>query len=347
MDLWRRPRHVQWIVQHLDHRDQVLRDLPVESGGVSVVALSRMGGSADVVLDEHDQAEVDWFRDRFSIAYDPGVPGLDPIPWGVYLPATPVLDHDGVRYSRSVELTTKVAIIDQDAVTESWSLPANSLIIPAVVDLIESTGETRIAVTESTARTSSTLAFEAGTSKLTIINELLTSANYTSLWADGLGQFRVEPYIDPADRPLAHHFEYGEASLIVPGWTREQDVLSVPNRVIVTSPGDDESDAIVGIAENIDPASPYSIPSRGRVIARAEEVSDMTSTSAATAHARRLLQAGMTPVSTVTVSHAILPLEPHDLVRFTTDQGTSLATVREMSMSFEFEAQCSAKWREL
>lgn len=339
---WAGPRQARWIVQHLDHEDQVLRDLLIESGSVTVAALARLGGSAEITLGDDD---IDWFRDRIQIIYDPGM-GLPQIPWGVFLPANPRRAHDGIRYTQTVELTTKMAVIDQERVTEDWSLPAGSNLIQAVVDLIESTGESRIAVTDSAATSTVALVFPAGESKLTIVNELLTSANYQSLWTDGTGQYRIEPYVDPGDRPVSWHFPYGEASITVPGWEREQDVLSVPNQVVVVSPGDDEIPPVIGVAENTDPESPYSIPSRGRVISRHEEVSDMSDVAAATSYARRLLQAGSNPVSTFSVRHAIVPLDPHARVQFDTDEGTRYATVRDMTMDLVFEAQCSAKWRE-
>lgn len=347
-DLWSGARAPRWVVEHLNSDDQPLAEIPVAGGSVKVAAFARLGGSASLTLSVRDaqNAGINFFRDRIGISYDPGVTGLEPIPMGVYLFDSPTLS-EGIAPVWDMELLTKLAVIDQEETTDTYSLPESSPIIPAVVELIESTGETRIAATPSDAVTTSALAFETGTPKLTIINELLTSANYSSLWVDGSGQFRVEPYVEPRARPLARLFAEGEASIHKPEWEREQDVLSVPNRVVVISPGDDEEPPIIGVAENTDPDSDYSIPARGRIISRTEEVSDMSSVAAAVAHAEQLLQGGMTPQATLAVEHAIVPLEPHSLIEFVSGSESRRATVREMNFRMEYNAQCVALWREL
>lgn len=325
-----------------------LGTIPVAKGSVKVAAFARLGGSASLTISVRDaqNAGINWFRDRIAIRYDPGISGIEPIPMGVYLFDSPTLNQS-IAATWDVDLLTKMAIVDQEEVIDTYSLPEGSNIIEAVVELIESTGETRISATPADAVTVSALAFEAGTPKLTIINELLTSANYSSLWTDGSGQYRVEPYIEPQQRPLAYTFAEGEASIHKPDWQREQDILSVPNRVIVVSPGSDTEPPIIGVAENNDPDSDYSIPSRGRIISRTEEVSDMSSVEAAVSYAEQLLQGGMTPQATLAVEHAIVPLEPHSLVRFTSGGVTREATVREMNFDLTFDSQCEALWREI
>lgn len=343
---WLGARSPSWIVTLLNDNDEEQRQVPVLRGSATIATFARLGGNASIELGEEDAADINFFRDRISIAYDPGVSGLNPIPIGVYIFDSPT-EQKGITPTREAELLTKVAIVDTDAVEQTYSLPAGAPIIPAVVDLIESTGETRIAVTDSDAVTSADLTFEAGESKLTIINDLLTSADYSALWTDGTGQFRVEPYVEPLDRPVAFEFISGETSIHKPDWSREQDILNVPNRVIVISPGSDDEPPIIGTAENDDPNSPFSIPSRGRVIARVEEVSDMSSVSAANSYAQRLLEGGMAPQATLAVEHAIVPLEPGDLIRFSSAGQERMATIREMNFSLTFESQCDALWREV
>lgn len=347
-DPWAGARSPRWVVEHLNSDDQPLGTIPVAKGSVKVAAFARLGGSASLTISVRDaqNAGINWFRDRIAISYDPGIAGIEPIPMGVYLFDSPTLNQ-GIAATWDVDLLTKMAIVDQEETTNTYALPEGSNIIAAVVALIESTGETRISATPSDAVTTSALAFEAGTPKLTIINELLTSANYSSLWTDGSGQYRVEPYVEPNARPLAYTFAEGEASIHKPDWKREQDILSVPNRVTVVSPGSDTEPPIIGVAENNDPDSDYSIPSRGRIISRTEEVSDMSSVAAAVAQAERLLQGGMAPQATLAVEHAIVPLEPHSLVRFTSGGETRRATVREMNFDLTFDSQCDALWREL
>lgn len=345
-DPWLGARAPRWQVQLLDRFDAPKDTLRFMDGSAKIATFARLGGNARLVLSAEDVQDVNWFSDRISITYYPRGLNGPSYPVGIYLFDSP-LENRGMASAFTVDLMTKVAIIDQDQITETYSLPQGSQIIPAVVDLIESTGETRIAVTDSDVVTSSALTYEAGESKLTIINDLLTSADYSSLWSDGTGQFRVEPYQNPLARPVAFEFVEGETSIHKPEWSREQDVLNVPNRVMVVSPGSDDEPAIIGIAEDNDPNSPYSIPSRGRVIGRTEEVSDMTSVSAANSYAQRLLEGGMSPQATLAVEHAIVPLEPGDLVRFTSGGQERMATIREMTFDLDYGSQCRSLWREV
>lgn len=346
-DLWGRARSPRWIVQLLDRYDNPRGELLGMRGGeAKIQTFARLGGSATLQLTNVAAQPIDFFTDRVSIAYDPGIAGLDPWPVGVYLFDSPKLSHEIVRRYEAAMLT-KMAVIDRDNVIDSYSLDAGELIIPAVHQLILSTGETRVAVTESAAVTSAPIAFEAGTSKLTIINELLTSAGYGSLWCDGFGQFRVEPYVEPRARPVERTFEAGSASIHKPGWTREQDILNVPNRVVVVSPGTDEDPPIIGVAENWDVNSPFSIPNRGVVARPVEEVSDLSSIQAAESYADRLLLGGMSPTATLEAVHAIVPLNPGSRVRFVSD-GQRDATVREMNFDLSsFNSQCQAIWSEV
>lgn len=345
-DFWdSKPRRARWLVDLLDENDVEIGAVSFLGGDAKIAAFAALGGSASLELTSNDIEDINLFRDRVRIAYDPGW-GDDYVwPVGTYLFDSPK-EQRGIAPSVELPLLTKLAVVDQDAVEESYSLPEGSNIVQAVSDLILSTGESRIALTESSEVTSSTLVFEAGTPKLSIINALLNSANYASLWCDGSGQFRVEPYVEPRSRPIAREFATGELSIHKPNWAREQDVLSIPNRVVVVASGSNDAPPIVGRAENTDPDSPYSIPSRGRVISRNEQVEDMSSQAAADSYAQRLLAGGMTPVSKLSVTHAIVPLNPNDLVRFVTDEDR-LATVSNMSFDLNYASQCVAEWREV
>jgi hypothetical protein len=64
--------------------------------------------------------------------------------------------------------------------------------------------------------------------------------------------------------------------------------------------------------------------------------------------AARKLREAMTPVSRLTVTHALMPLEPNALVAFTPeDDVRRLATVQRMSMSFTFDSDIAAEWRQV
>lgn len=341
-------RSPRWRHVLLDGEDRPLRDLDGITGGrVEAVALSRLGGSGSLSLDDREHPiEIDWLSHRVQSIYDPGIPGVEAWPVSTMLFTSPTMtQHDGYR-SYAVELLTKLSVVDEDSVGDVYSLPAGTPIIATVVSLIESTGEDRIAVTPSDAVLKNPQAWDAGESKLTIINELLEAAGYWSLWCDGSGMFRVEPYRNPLDRPVSYEFVQGEASIHEPEWGREQDLFSVPNRFLVIGQGSDNEPPLVGEALNEDPESPYSFQARGRWITRTEEGVEGESQSVFDQLAQRRLLDAMDPVARLTVTHAILPLEPNQLIRFA-DSGTDVrATIQRLSYDFGFDSQCRAEWRE-
>lgn len=347
MTAWYGPRRPRWMYQLLDNEDRPLGALDgVTGGSVEVVAQSRLGGSGSLALDERGQG-IDWMRHRMQISYDPGIRGVVAWPIATMLFSSPKMRQQDTKRSYSVVLLSKMALIDEDKTEATFSLAAGAKIIDTVVSLIQSTGESKIAVTASTAVLRNPLVWKAGTPKLTIINDLLAAAGYWSLWCDGAGQFRVEPYLLPSARPVAFEFASGSASIHRPVWEREQDLSSVPNKFLVIGQGSDEKPPLVGVALNENPDSPYSFQSRGgRWITRTEEGVEGESQAVFDQLAQRKLLDAMSPVAKLAVEHAIVPLEPDQLVSFRARGHAARATIQRMSYEFEFDAHCKAEWRE-
>jgi hypothetical protein len=174
--------------------------------------------------------------------------------------------------------------------------------------LIASTGETNIAITPSAAVLANPLAWDPGTTKLKIVNDLLKVIGYFSLFCDRNGQFRGEPYTRPANRPILYEFLDGNTSIYDPNFVKDVDLLGIPNKFVAVGRGDADTAALVGVATNTDPASPYSYPSRGnrwitKSVTGIEAVDQATLDEYA---ARRLIEL-TSPTSSVDVSHAFVP----------------------------------------
>lgn len=333
----------RWEFELLDRADTPIGMLDgVTGGSAEIVAQSQLGGSGSLSLDERG-ADIDWMSHRVRAWFHTGAEA-----WavGTYLLTSPTETHSDLGVSYKIGLLTKMSIPSEDTVEARFSLGAGSPIIPAIVELIESTGETRIAATESTIALSSGLTWEAGTSKLTIINDLLQAAGYWSLWCDGTGQFRVEPYVNPADRGVSRTFEHGNDSVHYADWSYTRDMASVPNRFIAVGSGDEEAPPLVGVATNEDPNSPFSFQARGRWVTMTEEGVESETQAVIDQYAARRLREQMAPVSKLRVKHAMLNLAPNDLVAFVPEDGVRrLATIQRMSMSFTFDTDIDADWR--
>lgn len=333
-----------WSFQLLDNADRPLGDLDGVNGGRSeIVALSALGGSASMSIDR--RRDIDWMKDRVQARWT-GPTGSWAV--GTYLFTSPQEQHTEFGVTHEVGLLTKVSILSEDSVDDRYTLPEGTPIIPAVLALIHSTGETRVAVTDAPATLTSALTWPAGTTKLSIINDLLQAAGYWSLWCDGSGQFRVEPYVAPRDRSPAYVFEHGEASVHFPDWSREQDMTSVPNKITLQTQGSDTEPVLIGVAKNENPDSPFSFQARGRWITPQTETVEASSQAVIDSLAARKLADAMSPVSRLSVTHAMLELHPNELVEFIPEDGKRrLASIQRMSMDYTFDTDIAAEWREV
>lgn len=281
------------------------------------------------------EQEPDWSRVMLQPWYTAKTDGGE-VTWprGVFIPAAPVQAHTDGGSTASVELYDKLLILDQDKVQQTYTVPAGANIVDAVRWLIASAGQPRMAIEDSTQTTRSAMVWEAGTSKLAIVNDLLDSINYFALWCDGYGVYQGRPYQAPADRPVERVFVDDDESIYAPEFTHDLDLFSVPNKVIEIGRGDGETAALTSTATNEDPASPYSFQRRGRWIVHVDQDVEAANQATLDGIARRRLAELTQTASVVAFEHAHVPLELNDVLRFQRrDRGLDVtATVQSFSV---------------
>ena len=346
MSLYSAHRRPSWRFVLLNRADEPLRELDeVVGGDCEIVARSRLGLSGNVQL-LHVGSALDWRNERMQAIYDPGITGVEPWAVGTFLFSSPEEFYSEAGLEYEVVLSSKLQLLDVSVLRSTFSLPAGANIVAAVTDLIRSVGETRVASTPSDRVLRSGMVWEPGESKLTIINDLLTAINYWSLWVDGAGQFRVEPYVAPGDRAVRHEFVQGPGAIHAAEWSRSRDEASIPNVVVVTSQGTDDEEGFVGVAVNDDPADPYSIVNSVE-IAFTDEVSDLESEAQAVARAERLLVEKRSAIGKIFARYVPIPADPNDAVLLRDQSYEGVATVQRVAYSFSPGAWCEAEWREV
>ncbi|NUT06628.1 MAG: hypothetical protein HOV76_24440, partial [Hamadaea sp.] len=240
-------------------------------------------------------------------------------PNGVYLPAAPATDYDDGRASRDVELQSLLTVLEEDQVEQTYALAAGTVVTTAVRSLIAEAGGTggaRVAGTDSDETLRSALVWEAGTSRLRIINDLLDAINYFALWVDGQGTYRLDPYVLPTQRGSSWDFRDDATGIYSPAFTHTRDLFAVPNKVVGISPGYGDAPALTSVATNEDPASPFSRPSRGRWITQVDTNVEATSQQVLDAIVARRLAELSQVSSSVDITHWPVPLSPNDLTTF-------------------------------
>lgn len=259
------------------------------------------------------------------------IQGLPETPLGTFLVSAAVEEWEDTGRVWSLELLDRCTVPAQDAVEEAYAVAAGTLVLQEVKAILASCDEF-IAVDDSvTLATSSGMVWEAGTTKLKIINDLLDVAGYSALWMDGYGNFQATPRVLPADRSITYEvlgvpreLRDGETSIYRPSWTRDRDSFEVPNKVIaVQAAGGEDEEALTGVWTNEDINSPYSYQSRGRWITHVlDSVECPEGTSGEIeafleARARATLVQMSAVQAQVKIEHLPLPIRVSDVLRFT------------------------------
>jgi len=268
----------------------------------STGATIKSGGALDVV----DVGQtVNWLSDRVRpVAI---IEGLPEIPLGMFLFSEAPQEWDDTGRVWEAKLLDKLTVLDQDAVDGTYSLDAGTVITTAVVTVIASSGETNYAITPSAATLAAPLSWEAGTAKLRIVNDLLAVAGYFSLWCDGNGQYRGEPYVRPAARPIRYEFLDGATSIYSPEFVIDVDLFAIPNKFVAVGQGSGDTEALISVATNEEPDSPYSFAARGRWIVASATGVEAADQDVLDAYARRRLIELTSPTASVDVRHALVP----------------------------------------
>lgn len=317
------------------------------------------GGSLEVI----DQGQtVDWLNSRvrpMALLRSVGAEADLEIGLGVYLASAPVEHWTELGRTWRVELLDKASILDGDIVTDAngdpvtYVAPVGANVIQTVVDLINGAGEATPAIVPDTKTLAASLTWEVGTPILQIVNDLLAAAGYGSLYTDGMGQFRCDPYVSPANRTPVYTalnpFSKGDDSLMSPEWDRDQDIYSIPNRYVLVSQGDGDAEGMVAVATNENPASPFSVQARGRWITRVETGVEATTQADLDARAKMGLAQASSVTSGISLEHVFLPeLQINRTVKFVNPDAELdlLCYVTRTSVEFDPTALCKSEIRE-
>jgi len=332
-------------VEWLNRMEKLLGVLDgVESGSLSWQAYADLPGSGTLVLEERNQ-QINTSSDRIRVWWV--VEGYGEWALGVYVLASPSRSYTADGSSRELTLLDKLTIPRNDCLTETLQFTAGSNIIASAVSVLQSTGETAIAYTTSDSTLSNDISWPPGTTKQQVINDLLTTAGYSSLWTDRLGQFRMEPYVAPADRPVIWEFKSGDTSIHLPDWKYELPLWDATNMVVLTSKADDDDNVMYASAVDQNPDSPTSIVNMGRVLNPIiEENVEARDQVDLQAQANRKLLDNSNTVGRITVQHAPVPLWFNDAVWFSSQGQTFRATVINQSLELTPGALVQAEWRQ-
>lgn len=251
-----------------DKYDNYKKELTcVEKCSIDYNSLTRLKMSASMTIGE--DRDIDYFNDRIQIICS--LNGEE-YPLGVFLISGPSRLLN-TRITRNLTLYSKLHILEDDKVMERYFVAQGTNVVNECRRML---GDYKVRIPESNKTTGSDREWEVGTEKIEIINDLLSSINYTSLRVDGDGYFAAQPYILPTDREIEFIYEPGIDGILAGGMEDEIDLFSVPNTIIRYTNNGEVVPPLRAVYENNNADSPVSIINRGRRIVDAAEVSDVS-----------------------------------------------------------------------
>lgn len=315
--------HEKWTWDMLDNDDNFIGEFPGVTGGsltMNVFADIKNGGT----FAWKGRVQPQWLGFRIRPIYHATLIDGTQIEWpfGIYIPSTPEPEYNGMSIAASVEFYDKTLVLSEDAVFSTFTLPAGALVTQEITNLIAGAGETMYSIVDSTLRLVNPVVWKAGTSKLRIINDLLETINYFSLYCDTAGYFRVEPYVAPEYRGSMWDFVHGEHSIYQPRFSNKQDYFGKPNRMVLLSQGSGDEEGMTATATNVQspdkPLDPLAYGGlRGtRWVTATEEGVEATSQAVLNDLARRRLNSLSEVSSTFEFKHALVLLDLNGIVTF-------------------------------
>lgn len=179
--------------------------------------------------------------------------------------------------SGSADLASVLKVLSDELSDDVITIPAGTATVEFAAGVVEGAGLTCVA-DESSHAVSADHTWDVGTSLLSVVNDCMGWAGFSSADVDGYGNVLLRRYVSPEDRAVSATLsDTGRGDGFVIGARRvgrEHDPSSIPNASTVTLSvyGEEPQSATV---VNDDPSSPFSTVSRGRTISTHTELDEL------------------------------------------------------------------------
>lgn len=214
----------------------------------------------------------------------------------------------------SVEFMDDTSRLEKQRLIFPVGLKATTPVAAAIRSRLAAAGLTvTIDDNDETLRTAK--AWSAGsTTELQLVNDLLSTIGFHGIWPSANGLY-AEKHIDPETAAIAHVFAEGEDSFHVHDYRLDSDYMNIPNRLMVSSPGDTKAEPLSAVAQDVN-SSPWSFTARGFWVDAEPVTSDYTTQAGLVADAERRLKALQSSAVSMTLQHLWTPdIKPGSVVR--------------------------------
>lgn len=226
-------------------------------------------------------------------------------PLGLFVLSSPDRTVDEAGTTRQIECYDLGVILLEDRTLDRYVIPSGTVYTTAIADLLDTAGIVNRYVTVSDATLPAARDWPPGTPRGEIVDDLLRSINYGTLWFDGDGFAIARPYQPPSDRPTGHEYATDDRSVVEPAATVGFDLFTVPNAWVATVSEADRP-PLRSTYTNDNPSSPTSTVSRGRTIVDHRTV-DVATQAALDGYVARIAFEASQVLEVVEFATAVMP----------------------------------------
>lgn len=338
-------REIEFRYELLNKNDLIKGEIDVLSGSVSLNSLAEIKRTARFEIKENDLQRVDYLNDRIRPVVI--LEGKE-YPMGIFLIPSPNREKKEQGIIRTIEAYDKTQILKEDKLLDRLYLKQGSKYTSVITQIINSAGIHRVSIEPTELVLKRDREFEPGTSKLSVVNALLSECNYTSIYSDHTGMLKAENYILPNLRKVDHR--YNDYDILNPenlkvgySTTDEVDLFNIPNIWVVVA-SNAENDSLKAVYKNESPTSPTSITNRSRNIVDYRTVSDIADQSTLNSYVKRLAYNSTNQYRKISFDTLINPKHSYSDCILIEDEKLGInAKYIETSWSFDLKAGATMK----
>jgi hypothetical protein len=230
-------------------------------------------------------------------------------PLGVFLLATPKRMDEENAVKREIEAYDGLLILIDDKLQSTYTITAGTNYKQAIIDLLATAGITQYIIEDTTKTLPITMAFDPGTSKLSVINSLINQINFTPIRVDVYGNFVTNSYIAPSSRGIEYTYSDDSMSVTYKGMTESLDLFHIPNNWVVVATNA-ETAPLKSVYTNSNASSITSTVSRGRTITDYREIDNIADQQSLDSYTLRIANEASQIYGYLEFDTAIMPM--HD-----------------------------------
>jgi hypothetical protein len=293
-------------------------------GGLQGIGALTIGGTAhgftgvvDDVLVVGDVLSPTMIRALFAVgaAVGPGAPPSQRyVQWsmGVFLMSSPTRAVNATgTVMRDIQAFDQTVVLESQSVSQNYYVASGAVYTAAVAELLGNTvGMGAYRITPSTLTVPVQRMWDAGTSNLRIVNDLLAAINYEPVWFDADGVAIIQPYVPPDSKQPEYEYTSGAVSVLLPEATEEMDLFKAPNQwvLLVSQP---DRPLLKSVYTNTSASSPTSTVNRGRIITEFHNEQDAATQLVLDAKVQEYAQEAGRRFEQIRFTTAMMPMHVH------------------------------------